>query len=99
MLIRIQAKKAKTQEVEAAREELHSKLSAEQLKLKSAEKRVTDLEKQLSTKQGELGEVCQVYNHADLAAYTMLGPNSARGKRGAAVIHAGRARRSSYGIR
>ncbi|KAH8161898.1 hypothetical protein CIB48_g6349 [Xylaria polymorpha] len=52
----MKAKKAKTQEVEAAREELHSKLSAEQLKLKSAEKRVTDLEKQLSTKQGELGE-------------------------------------------
>ncbi|KAI0445636.1 p115 like vesicle tethering protein [Xylaria telfairii] len=52
----MKAKKAKTQEVEAAREELNSKLSAEQSKLKSVEKRVTDLEKQLSTKQGELGE-------------------------------------------
>ncbi|RYC65307.1 hypothetical protein CHU98_g951 [Xylaria longipes] len=52
----MKAKKAKTQEVEAAREELNSKLSAEKSKLKSAEKRVTDLEKQLSTNQGELGE-------------------------------------------
>ncbi|KAI0456024.1 p115 like vesicle tethering protein [Xylaria acuta] len=52
----MKAKKAKTQEVKAAREELNSKLSAEESKLKSAEKRVTDLENQLSTRQGELGE-------------------------------------------
>ncbi|KAI0545188.1 p115 like vesicle tethering protein [Xylaria curta] len=52
----MKAKKAKTQEVEAVREELNSKLSAEKSNLKSAEIRVTDLEKQLSTKQGELGE-------------------------------------------
>ncbi|KAI0914567.1 p115 like vesicle tethering protein [Ustulina deusta] len=52
----MKAKKAKTQEIEATRRELNSKLSAEESKSKSAEKRATDLEKQLSTKQGELGE-------------------------------------------
>ncbi|KAI0485821.1 p115 like vesicle tethering protein [Xylaria cf. heliscus] len=52
----MKAKKAKTQEVEAARGELNSKLSAEKSKLNSTEKRVADLEKELSTNQGELGE-------------------------------------------
>ncbi|TGJ85447.1 hypothetical protein E0Z10_g3292 [Xylaria hypoxylon] len=53
----MKTKKAKTQEIEAVRGELKSKLSAEESKSKSAEKRVTDLEKQLLTRQGELGEV------------------------------------------
>ncbi|KAI0107042.1 p115 like vesicle tethering protein [Nemania sp. FL0031] len=53
----MKANKAKTQAVEAAREELNSKLSAEESKSKSAEKRAADLEKQVSTKQEELGEV------------------------------------------
>ncbi|KAI0194938.1 p115 like vesicle tethering protein [Xylaria flabelliformis] len=87
LLIRMQAKKAKTQEVEAVREELNSKLSAEKSNLKSAEKCVTDLEKQLSGKQGELGEVCWVYEYARLATYTMPGSNSIEGERGAAVIY------------
>ncbi|KAI0202510.1 p115 like vesicle tethering protein [Astrocystis sublimbata] len=52
----MKAKKAKTQEIEAVREELNTKLSAETSKLKTAEKRATDLEKQLSTKQKEIGE-------------------------------------------
>ncbi|KAI0518487.1 p115 like vesicle tethering protein [Xylaria bambusicola] len=53
----MKAKKAKTQEVEATRRELSSKLSAEESKTKSAEKQVADLEKQLSTKQEEIKEV------------------------------------------
>ncbi|KAJ2985409.1 hypothetical protein NUW58_g5544 [Xylaria curta] len=52
----MKANKAKTQEVEAAREKLNSKLSAEESKLKSAEKRLTDLGEQLSTKETELSE-------------------------------------------
>ncbi|KAJ3578002.1 hypothetical protein NPX13_g2564 [Xylaria arbuscula] len=53
----MKANKAKTQEVEATRRELGSKLSAEESKAKAAEKQVTDLEKQLSTKQKEVSEV------------------------------------------
>ncbi|KAI0973174.1 p115 like vesicle tethering protein [Xylaria arbuscula] len=53
----MKANKAKTQEIEATRRELNSKLSAEESKSKSAEKRAADLEKQLSTKQEEIGEV------------------------------------------
>ncbi|KAI1151819.1 p115 like vesicle tethering protein [Nemania diffusa] len=53
----MKANKAKTQAVEAAREELNSKLSAEELKSKSAEKCATELEKQVSTQQEELGKV------------------------------------------
>ncbi|KAI1110133.1 p115 like vesicle tethering protein [Nemania sp. NC0429] len=53
----MKANKAKTQELEAAREEHNAKLSAEASKLESAEKRATDLGKQLATKQEELSRV------------------------------------------
>ncbi|KAI8630824.1 p115 like vesicle tethering protein [Xylariaceae sp. FL1651] len=52
----MKANKAKAREVQAAREELESTLSAELLKLESAEKSVADLEKQLSRKLEELQE-------------------------------------------
>ncbi|KAI1178219.1 p115 like vesicle tethering protein [Nemania sp. FL0916] len=53
----MKANKAKAQEIEATREGLLSKLSAEESKSKSAEKRVADLVKQRSKEQEELGEV------------------------------------------
>ncbi|KAI1821724.1 p115 like vesicle tethering protein [Xylaria intraflava] len=52
----MKANKAKTHEVEAARKELGSKLSAEESKSASAEKRIADLEKQLTSKQREIEE-------------------------------------------
>ncbi|KAI1325650.1 p115 like vesicle tethering protein [Xylariaceae sp. FL0255] len=52
----MKANKAKTQELQAVREELGSKLSAEESKSKSSEKRLADLEKQLSGKSDELQE-------------------------------------------
>lgn len=53
----MKANKAKAQEIGAMREELNSKLAAEESKSTTAEKLATDLKKQLSTKEEELGQV------------------------------------------
>lgn len=53
----MQANKAKAQEIGAMREELNSKLAAEESKSTAAEKLTAELKKQLSTKEEELGQV------------------------------------------
>ncbi|KAI0593776.1 p115 like vesicle tethering protein [Biscogniauxia sp. FL1348] len=53
----MKANKAKGQELQAAREEFASKLSTQEAKTKSVEKRASDLEMQLSKREEELQEV------------------------------------------
>ncbi|KAI3327541.1 p115 like vesicle tethering protein [Xylariaceae sp. AK1471] len=68
----MKTKKAKTQEVQAAREELRSKLSAEESKSNAAEKRAMDLEKQLSKKQKEVKEEQQSSTQTELDDLLMV---------------------------
>ncbi|KAI5928236.1 p115 like vesicle tethering protein [Camillea tinctor] len=58
----MKANKAKSQELQAAREEFEAKLSTQEAKTKSVEKRASDLEIQLSKREEELQEVCLILN-------------------------------------
>ncbi|KAI0020413.1 p115 like vesicle tethering protein [Xylariomycetidae sp. FL0641] len=61
----MKANKAKTQEVNAVRDELTSRISAEESKAKSAEARASDLEKQLEQRAKELEQRVKEFEESE----------------------------------